>query len=519
MKKLLFFTCSFLLLQTISAQEENIEEKLLLEANKHFRNENFLQALPLYLQILRLDSTDVNVLFKAGVCYLQTNTDKSKAVPLFERLLSDKPENPLVYLMAGTAYQFDYQFDKAVTTYLFYLTETQPSDENTELVKRKIESCENAKELMKFPRNVTFENLGPAVNSPYPDYYPFIPLDETFVLFNSKRKWEGREMNAKGYYPSDVFISYVKRGKFQPARILPAKLNSETGNEDVVGLSGNGHLALFFLDNESVHGDIYAAVIKGDKIDSLTLLPPSINAPGSIEAAASLSADGRTIYFSSNRPGGLGGFDIYVTRLLPTGNWSLPENLGPAINTVYDEDFPNISPDNNTLYFSSKGHTSMGGFDIFTASRDEERGWTRTKNMGIPINTPADDMNFRVSSTGRYGYLSTVRPEEGLGDIDIYRITFNEVSPSFTVIKGNIYNTSMQKINSDVFISVEDQLTSETYGEYVPNPITGRYIIILPPGKYKMTALSDSGKSYMDYLDVYDKGSYVPEIDKNIILK
>ena len=512
---LLILNILFFSLQAQSDAPAGRQEKA---ANKYFKEENFNAALPLYLALLNKKSDDVHFLLRTGICYLRTNIDKGKATSYFSKLLKYPQSDPEVYLLAGTASQFAYDFDQAVLHYLRYLKEIKPSEEKVELVKRKIESCENAKELMKFPLYVSFENLGKNVNTETADYSPFVPLEESFMLFNSRRKNNVHEPNETGYYASDVYISYVRKGVFQPARLLSESLNTPIGNEDVVGLSGDGKKALFFLDNED-HGNIYTGTIHGDQVDSLEPLPASINAEGSIEAAASLSADGRTIYFASDRTGGFGGFDLYVSRLLPTMEWSEPENLGPAVNSEYNEDFPNISPDGKTLYFSSKGHTSMGGYDIFTASRKKETDrWKVVKNIGVPINTPDDNMNFRVSATGRYGYLSAVR-QDGKGDMDLYRVTFHDVAPRFTVIKGNIFTTHLEKVTTDIFITVEQAGTLEPYGDYQPNPFTGRYIIILPPGKYIMRVTSEGVGSFTEYLEVLDKSSFTAEIEKNIILK
>ena len=184
------------------------------------------------------------------------------------------------------------------------------------------------------------------------------------------------------------------------------------------------------------------------------------------------------MYFASNRDGGYGGVDIYVTKKLPNGKWGLPQNLGPTINTKFDEDFPNISNDGKTLYFSSKGHTSMGGYDIFKASWDNvKRIWTTVKNIGYPINTPEDNMNYRESKSGRTGYISTLRAN-GLGDLDIYSVTFNEVDPEYTVVKGFITTSDSSHIFTDAAISVLDLQIDEEYGSYLPNPNTGRFIII-----------------------------------------
>ncbi|HCQ28669.1 MAG TPA: hypothetical protein DIU39_00170, partial [Flavobacteriales bacterium] len=247
-------------------------------------------------------------------------------------------------------------------------------------------------------------------------------------------------------------------------------------------------------------------------------LPKEINSKYT-EIAAAISPDGNAIYFASHRPGGYGGVDIYVSRKLPNGKWAKAQNLGPTINTAFDEDFPNISPDGKTLYFSSKGHTSMGGYDIFKASWDPvKRIWVGVKNIGYPINTPEDNMNFRISENGRTGYISAVRADTK-GDLDIYSVTFNEVEPKYTVLKGYIYATdSTQKI-TEVYISVVDNETGEVFGEYLPNPNTGRYVMILPPGNYNLLIEADGYSPIEEDFEVYGKSSFRTEINKNYYLK
>jgi hypothetical protein len=338
------------------------------------------------------------------------------------------------------------------------------------------------------------------------------------VVFNSKRQGAPNALT-KGYYPSDVYWSEVKNGEFTRATPLEGALNTVLGNEDIVGLSGDGSTALFFLDNDQAHGDLYLGKLNNGKVDSLYALPEAINSTTSIEAAASLSADGKAIYFASDREGGLGGFDLYITRLLPTGAWSEPENMGPNINTPYNEDFPNIAPDGKTLYFSSKGHTSMGGYDIFSSHYEPEKNnWTLAKNIGVPVNTPDDDMNFRVSITGRYGYISSLR-ENGTGDLDLYRLTFNNISERFTVIKGYIYNANKAKQIDDINITVEKQENNELVGQYLPNPTTGRYIVILPPGHYQLTITSGNSILKKEVLKIADKSGYTAEVNKDFILE
>jgi hypothetical protein len=264
-------------------------------------------------------------------------------------------------------------------------------------------------------------------------------------------------------------------------------------------------------------GNIYMTNKTGNTFSAPVMLDEAINSKDQ-EIAASITRDGNAIYFASNRKGGYGGTDIYVSRKLPIGGWGPPQNLGEEINTPFDEDFPNISPDGLTLYFSSKGHTSMGGYDIFTSKYNATTNkFEIVRNIGYPLNTVNDDMNFRVSETGRYGYIAALKPN-GLGDLDIYRVTFNEIEPSYTVIKGLVRSKDPNMTVDDILISVVDKKTGDDFGAYVPNRYTMRYIMILPPGKYTVMIDADGFTSITEDIEILDKSSFESEIDKDIIL-
>ena len=212
---------------------------------------------------------------------------------------------------------------------------------------------------------------------------------------------------------------------------------------------------------------------------------------------------------------------MYCVRKLPDGSWSPAQNLGPEINTEADEDFPNISHDGKTLYFSSNGRSSMGGFDIFKAIWDEENvKWVNVKNIGYPLNTTDDDMNLRLSSNGRHGYIAAVR-DGGFGDLDIYRLDFNNIDANLSMISGKISSADSvtKKISyADIFITVTDNSTKDVFGNYVPNPHSGKYVIILPSGDYTMSIEHPGFQTYEEKINVAEKVSIRQEITKNIII-
>ena len=491
------------------------------KANELYQRENYNEALEYYKYLVKADETNIEYNLRLGVCYLKTTIDKGLAIPYFKRVvdldaLDGNVNYSIAFYLLGKAYHYDEQFDLAITTFEKFLDQENITEEDVEFAKQKIQFCYNANELLKFPVNVEFKNLGENINSEYEDYYPHIPSDESFIVFNSKRK-DFAERMYDGSYTSNVYIADVENGEFKKARLLGGKLNTKYYNEAIIGMSANGKNGIFYIDNEDDLIDLFSGDIKNHKVENIEVLNSQYNS-NDLEIAASISSDGNTLYIASKRYGGFGGSDIYRAKLLPTGEWGKLMNLGPEINTPYDDVFPNISPDEKTLYFSSEGHTSMGDLDIFRAEWDEkENKWTSIKNIGYPINTPMDDMNFRVSSSGKYGYISTLKPG-GFGSLDVYRVTFNDIDPDFTVLAGKIYTVNTNQILKGVNIEVISN-TDEFYGSYVPNTITGRYVIILAPGSYTVTVTADGYKDVIRDVNILDKSDFKTFIEQDLILK
>lgn len=485
-------------------------------ANEYFNDGNFAAALDEYLDLLESNPDDEKFNYRAGVCYLNTNIDKSNAIPYLEKALASESPNPNTYYLLGRAYHFAYKFPNAIKMFEEFKKLDKGNSANIDDVEKQIEYCYNAIEIMKFPLNVKFENAGDVINSTTKDYYPFVPVNESYLIYNSKRD-DGSNKLPDGSFNSEIYISKVKNGKFTNARKLDQNINTLDGSEEIAGMSADGKKLLLYFENEEYYGDLFIADFNGNKVENLEKLPKEINSKDN-EIAATITQDGNELYFASNREGGYGGVDIYVSRKLPNGKWGPAQNLGPTVNTFYDEDFPNITADGRTLYFSSKGHTSMGGYDIFKAGwNQKKRNWGDVKNVGYPLNTPEDNMNFRVSESGRTGYISALRAK-GKGDLDIYAVTFNEVDQQYTVIKGYINASDSTQIK-DVFLSVLDKETDELYGNYMTNPISGRYIMILPPGNYNILVEVPGFELYTEDIEIYGKGDYRSLIKKDFSLK
>ena len=481
---------------------------------------NYEDALTDYLFLLNTEPRNELYNYNAGVCYLNTNENKAKAIPYLEIVTRKVVYNHEADYLLARAYQYAGRNDDAVKMYDNYKAYLMQKGKSSAEVDEQIQYCLNAKELMKYPVNVTFQSLGKNINSEYNDYYPFVTANESFLVFNSKRPEKNAERLMNGEYGNSIFISKVANGQYSKATLIGAPVNAGNSGTEVIGLSANGETMLLLIYNAAHKATLYTSnlLANGSYSKPEILLNNKINSKGD-EIAASISVDG-TVYFASNREGGYGGIDIYSCKVTPDGKWGVPQNLGPNINTKHDEDFPNIAPDGKVLYFSSKGRSSMGGYDIFKSTYDENtHTFNNANNIGYPINTAYDDMNFRVSKNGKYGYIAAIRPN-GYGEYDIYRVNFNEVENEYSVVVGGFKTKDPNhEINyADIFISVNDATTKLLVGNYLPNPTNGRFIMILNPGKYNVSIEASGMKTIEKTIEVLDKSSFQPEIILDIEL-
>jgi hypothetical protein len=473
-----------------SAQRPNPED-----AKEHFKYGNYIDALVIYRMLVEKDPKNIEYPYKAGLCILFIESDKTEAVAFLEKAAKNNADQDAYYYL-GKAYHSNMMFDKAIEAYNYYIT--QGPGTKIHAVDRELELCNNAKKLIQSPIDVTFENAGQNINSEYPDYYPFVTPDESFMIFTSRRKNGIREFD--GYYPSAINYSKVINGQFTSAKKGNSMINS-TYDDQAVGLSYNADKIYIYFDDIKSKGDIYEATIKDLKFRKKTIMGENVNSKG-FESAATISSDGNTLFFASHRRGGKGGKDIYMTRKLPTGEWAHPQNLGENINTKYDENFPNLFYDGTTLYFSSKGHNSMGGYDYFKSTWNPETNkWSKAENIGYPLNTTRDDLCISFTEDKRHAYISAWR-KDSKGFQDIYKVTFNAIDARETVIKSKILEMGTTEPIKDAFVLIINNRTQEER-HYIPSSTNGSLLITLLPGSYTV---------------MVDAPGYAP-LDENIVIK
>lgn len=486
------------------------------DAEEHFSHTNYVMALPIYKELLKQEPKSIKYNYRAALCYLNTNIDKSQAVHFLEFItkIPDAKFDNEVWYDLGRAYHYSYKFDEAIKAYSTYKEKAG----NKEITKanRQIEMCNNGKELMKFPLNISFENCGKSVNSEFPDYYPLVTKDESSLVFTSRRRENvGARLEFDGYYPSDIYLSIAKEGVWSKAKGVGTYVNTAY-DEQAVGISSDGKSIVVYIDHIDSAGNLYVSEIKRGSYQRIVRLNENVNK--GFERSGSISPEGDIIFFASDREGGLGETDIYMSRKLPTGQWAKAQNLGANINTPYREDFPFLVEDGKTLYFASQGHSSMGDYDLFKSIWDEESNtWSKPVNLGYPINTPDEERCISFTENNRVGYVSAVR-KGGLGDLDIYRVTFNDAEQRYAIVTG--YVTPSDSIPIKDFravITATDMKTKKEYS-YIPSKSTGKYVMALTPGKYAITVEAAGYKTLADAVVVFDMGSFQPEMDKNFVL-
>lgn len=497
MKKFLLLSLLFVLAGTSGsyAQDGMSKGQMSADAEYYYKNGNYLAALPLFKALDSLNP-DPELKFKLGVCYLSKTDEIKRAIELLEIVLEEDPKEENLHFYLGRAYAVNYKFDEAISYYNEALNK-KTSKDKIESIPRYIEYCENGKKLVENPIDVSIENIGRPVNSRYSEYVPVISADESIMIFTYRgakstggRQNEYAEPDPKGQYYEDVFQSVKLGGESwsEPERI-GENINTH-GHDASLALSANGQKLFIYKDTEGASGDLYVSELEGYTWSVPVALDSTINT-AAWEGNMSLSADEQTLYFASEREGGLGGRDIYKSKRNENGSWGKAENLGPKINTPYDDESPFIHPDGKTLFFSSQGHQSMGGYDIFRTLAISDTSWTMPENIGYPINTTGDDRYYVVSADGERGYYSSQKIG-GNGEHDIYVVHLGESARkhALVLIKGVV---TANDVPAEAEITVEYAKTRLPYeGYFKSNSATGKYIVILP-GKqdYNLTFLVD----------------------------
>ena len=430
MKKYTLSICLLVLgVHIVSAQSV---KRLLNDAQKYVDNKEYTLALPIYQKALALEPDNPEALFGVGTGFLN-GKHREKALPFLQKLYKMRPQySDQLKGELAEAYQINNLFKEAEKLFKEMEKDLQKQleavgrdkskhaelEENIKHCQKLIKECIYGENYVNAPVNAQIENVGKIINSHFPDYAPVISSDESIMVFTSRRDDTTGDCKdpSDGLPCEDMYISFQKDGIWSAPKNIGSPVNSKR-HDACIALSPDGKELFIYRDDARGTGDIYYSKSKDGITWSSVKEFEAVNSREH-ETSISITADYSTVYFSSNREGGSGKLDIWKCQKNEKGDWGKPENLGASINTPYNEDAPFITPDGKTLYFSSIGHSTMGGYDIFKCEWKDGK-WSKPENLGFPINTADDDIYFVISANGRHGYYSSPK-EGGVGEKDIY---------------------------------------------------------------------------------------------------
>ncbi|MDF1671865.1 MAG: hypothetical protein P1U41_00030 [Vicingaceae bacterium] len=510
--------------ETISSKDE---KKMLEKAEFYYEdeeNKNIPKALSIFEKLSTNKPNDPYYKLMKGICYTYFKNKRGDALKTLLDVKEKNVEFNEVNFYLGKAYAVNRRFDEAIESYQTYLGFEDVPEDQKALARQNIIYCQNAKEYVKDSVAVEIVSIGHPINTEFSEYVPVITPDESMMIYTySGDRSKGGLLDpsgkpdSDGSYYEDVMVSYKMRDDWLEPESIGENINTN-GHDASIALSVDGQTLFIYKQDKKDHGDIYVSRLNADVWGKPEKLEGEVNTDDSWEGSATLTANGKTLYFASDREGGFGGRDLYSATMQPSGSWGEIMNLGSTINTRFDDDAPFIHPDGKTMYFSSKGHNSMGGYDIFYTYLASE-GWDAPENVGYPVNSIDDDRFYVLSADAKTGYYSTSgRSENGMHDIYSVAPGHFGKRPILALVVG-VTKADGEPVDAD--ITVSNDKTGEIEGKYKSNSASGKYMLALTPGnKYKIAIEVEGYETKIDYIDIESLATYVQvEHDFNVYSK
>ncbi len=477
------------------------------------------KAEKLLKKIIKNDSVFIEAWLLLGDIYLDSKKTDD-AIKAYQKAIAiDAGFFPGACMIVGNIDYSNGKFEKAIKNFIKFLSLENISEQEKVLAENKLGKAQFALHLFTHPVLFDPQNLGDSINTEFDEYINSFSISESELFFTKKipsRNFtkERPVFDEKLCYSNKTDSIWNKAEKFE-------NFSDNIGNFVALCLSPDGRYLFFsgcHLNDGFGSCDLYYSKKSGSKWEQPINLGNTVNS-SAWESQPSFSSDGKTLYFASNRKGGKGSSDIWKTEI-KNGTWSKPVNLGDSINTEKEEMSPFIHFDNQTLYFSSKGHPGMGEADLFVSRKNEYGKWQKPKNLGYPINTIFDEINIIINSKGNKAYISSDLPG-GKGKFDIYQFDFyEEVRPeNVSYIKGVVFDDETQKPLEANFELIELS-KSETVVNSFSDPENGEFLVVLPTGKqYALNVSKENYLFYSDHFQLSDENLSLEPIVKNIPLK
>jgi outer membrane protein OmpA-like peptidoglycan-associated protein len=489
------FLYILILLPILSNAQEDFK-KLVKTGERYFNDEQYNDAAYFYLKADSINSLNPDNSYNLAISLINIEERKLEAIPYFEKALkSRRNDEQFIRKELGTLYHQIFQFDKAIKHFTKYLNNAGRDDTFIIYCERMLETCNNAKKIFSKRKNYDIKPL-PFPLVKYDTKSVFVTVDGQIIFFENK---EG-----------DLFKSEIKYGRFQePVKLIK---NEKLNTAKLVNISLDGQI-LYFSIFQKNNFDLYKSQLVGITIQKPEEISGDINTKFN-EYDLSISADGTVMFFSSDRPGGYGKTDIYISNRLKNNDWGTPDNAGPEINTPFDERAPFLHASGNFLYFASEGHENIGGFDIFKSTK-KDLTWSSPENV-VYVNTIYDDISFSQTANGNLVIFS--RPKDFEPEIHrIWSVNLSQNIP-LTIVKGIIQaGTPLKPVKSKINVYTQPDGERMKY-IYDPNPRTGKYLLIFPPGKdYDMVVQADNFLPQLIHIKVPNQ-TYFHELFQEIRL-
>lgn len=483
---ILFFIIIHFSHTLVNAQSKQ-EKSLLKNARKHFTEENYKEAKKYYLQLINLNSTNSRYFYETGLCFFNSEVEKEKSKEYFEKSLKTmmgKDSIGEVYFYLGRVNQYVHNFQQAIYYYnefRRFINKGKAGEVLTREVKGYIEMCNNGiAELKKENKATIINNLGGNINTEYAEYAQIVKKDESVLLFTSRREGTtGGKIDNDSKYFEDIYASKKINGEWSlPVQIdvndemVNSKINTEY-HDAVIAYNKEENRLYIYRDK-----DVWQSELQNAKWAEPVRMNRNVNSKKQ-EPSVFVSPDEKTLFVVSNKNGGLGDRDIYISKKQEDGSWGPVINAGNVINTRYDEDAPFLAKDGKTFYFSSKGHTSIGGYDIFKCEYLPDGTFTEPVNLGMPINSAADDIYYFINPESASAYLSSNRPGT-YGDLDIFHVQLECLNIPETEVRGLVV-AGDKLLPTGATIHVKDKQTGNSLGTYTADNFSGKYTMILKP--------------------------------------
>jgi outer membrane protein OmpA-like peptidoglycan-associated protein/tetratricopeptide (TPR) repeat protein len=466
--------------ETISAQKKTADFS---DAEYYFAIEDYITALPLYKKLLDNDPVNCNLNYKVGVCLYNIPLKRSEAIDYFERAIiqtskkyregsfAEKNAPIDAFFFNARLLQSINKLTEAREMYNRYKDNIDASETDViDLINNKLKSCDIAEEMFKNKISILSSHFPEPITSDFADYRAVFNKEGTYMVFMSDRK------NRPG-----IFVSTKKDNTWSMPVEITYNLDIDTKYDkfSICSLSDDGK-RLYVLIGDEFETKLNVSIYDGKKWGKCQKLNKNINSRF-MQTFASESPDGRQLYFTSDRKGGYGGFDIFVSSLDKKNEWGSPVNLGKTINSQFNEETPFISPDNQTLYFSSEGHYNMGGYDIFVSHRLGDNEWSEPQNIGYPLNTTGDNLFFVPSNNPEKSYYC-------FADETTPHISEIEIIPKPVERIYNLHGLLSFSDNSHFIDSATISITKgpgDSTFNLKPSS-DGTYNIQIKPGSYKV---------------------------------